>query len=186
MIKFMNQTGKLLIAPPNVRGNFWQKTVIYVTEDHERGSVGLVLNKETKMPIREFAQQNGIIADIEGFVHVGGPVNVKALTLLHSSEWACANTMQINEHFCLSSSHDLLPRLGAGDCPNYWRLFTGLCCWAPEQLESELQGRHPYNHNFSWLIATPTYQTVFGLDGSDQWTSAIEQSGMEFVQNILI
>ena len=52
----MNLTGKLLIAPPSVRGNFWQKTVIYVTENHARGSMGLVLNKVSKMPIREFAQ----------------------------------------------------------------------------------------------------------------------------------
>jgi hypothetical protein len=61
----------------------------------------------------------------------------------------------------------------------------GLCAWAPDQLDSELYGRHPYNHNLSWLLATPNYQTVFGLDGRDQWTQGIEQSGTEFVQNIL-
>lgn len=181
----MSLTGKLLIAPPNVRGNFWQKTVIYVTEDHERGSVGLVLNKESKMPIREFAQQNGIDIDIDGFVHVGGPVNVKALTLLHSNDWSCGNTMQITDKFSLSSSHDLLQRLGQGDCPNHWRLFMGMCAWAPDQLDAEFHGRHPYNHNFSWLLASPNYQTVFGLDGRDQWTSAVEQSSLEFVQNTL-
>jgi putative transcriptional regulator len=181
----MNLTGKLLIAPPSVKGNFWQKTVIFVTEDHDRGSMGLVLNKESKMPIREFAQQNGLNVDIDGFVHVGGPVNVKALTLLHSSEWACGNTMRLTDHFSLSSSHDLLQRLSVGDCPNHWRLCMGLCAWAPDQLDSELFGRHPYNHNLSWLLATPNYQTVFGLDGRDQWTQGIEQSGMEFVQNIL-
>ena len=85
----MNLTGKLLIAPPNVRGNFWQKTVTFVTENHSRGSMGLVLNKKSKMPIREFAQQCNIECDIEGFIYVGGPVNVKALTLIHSSEWTC-------------------------------------------------------------------------------------------------
>jgi putative AlgH/UPF0301 family transcriptional regulator len=43
----MNLTGKILIAPPNVKGNFWQKTVIYITEHHARGSMGLVLNKKS-------------------------------------------------------------------------------------------------------------------------------------------
>jgi putative transcriptional regulator len=77
----MSTTGKLLIAPPNVRGNFWQRTVIFVTEDHDRGSVGLVLNKTSKMSIKEFSEQHGVESDIEGSIYVGGPVNVNALTV---------------------------------------------------------------------------------------------------------
>ena len=181
----MNLTGKLLIAPPSVRGNFWQKTVIYVTENHARGSMGLVLNKVSKMPIREFAQNCNVDCDIDGFMYVGGPVNVKALTMIHSAEWACENTMQINNEFSISSHADLLQRLAMGDCPNYWRLIVGLCAWTPDQLENELNGVSPYNHAFSWLTATPTQEGVFVLDGTDQWTSSIEHSGSEFVQKLL-
>ena len=181
----MNLTGKLLIAPPNVRGNFWAKTVIFVTENADRGSVGIVVNKRSKMQLREFAEQCGVDLDLPGYVYVGGPVNVKALTMLHSAEWACGNTLRINNEFSISSSGDLLTRIAMGDCPNHWRLFVGLCQWAPDQLESELKGRHPYNHDFSWLTATPHRNSIFGLDGQDQWTQAIEQSGMEFVQRIL-
>lgn len=181
----MNLTGKLLIAPPSVRGNFWQKTVIFVTEDHARGSMGIVLNKQSKMSIREFAEQCNVDIDIDGFVYVGGPVNVKALTLLHSSEWKTNNTMQINDEFSISSSHELLPRLAMGDHPKHWRLLVGLCVWAPEQLTNEIKGIAPYQHNFSWLTATPSYTSVFGLEAQDQWTQSIEQSGTEFVQTLL-
>jgi putative transcriptional regulator len=181
----MNLTGKLLIAPPSVRGNFWQKTVIYVTENHARGSMGLVLNKKSKMPIKEFAQQCGVECNVPGVIYVGGPVNVKALTIIHSSEWSCSNTMHINNEFSISSSHDLLHKLATGDRPHKWRLALGLCAWAPEQLENELKGNEPYSHNMSWLTATPNHNNVFELDGPDQWTSTIEQSGLEFVQNIL-
>lgn len=181
----MNLTGKLLIAPPNVRGNFWSKTVTFVTENHERGSMGIVLNKKSKMPVREFSEQVGIECDVDGYVYVGGPVNVKALTLIHSSEWSCSNTMHINNEFSISSSQDLLHKLAMGDRPLHWRLVLGLCAWAPDQLENELKGVSPYNHDFSWLTATPNHTSVFALDGQDQWTTAIEQSGTEFVQNLL-
>jgi len=181
----MNLEGKLLIAPPSVRGNFWAKTVIFVTENHTRGSMGLTINKVSKMSIREFANNCEVDCDIDGFVYVGGPVNVKALTLLHSAEWACENTMQINNEFSISSHSEILQKLAMGDRPNYWRLIVGLCAWTPDQLESEIRGRQPYNHNMSWLIATPSQESVFGLDGNDQWTSSIEQSGLEFVQSIL-
>lgn len=181
----MNLTGKLIIAPPNVRGNFWQKTVIYITEHHSRGSMGIVINKKSKISIRNFAQQCGIECDIPGFMFVGGPVNAKALTLLHSSEWNCSNTLHINNEFSLSSSQDILPRLAMGDRPKKWRLALGLCAWSPEQLESEIKGIPPHDHNFSWLIATPNQDIAFGLEGQEQWTNAIEQSGLEFVQTVL-
>jgi putative transcriptional regulator len=181
----MNLTGKILIAPPNVKGNFWQKTVIYITEHHARGSMGLVLNKKSKMPIREFALQCNVDCDIDGYVYIGGPVNVKALSLIHSSEWNCTNTMRINSEFSVSSSHDLLQRLAMGDRPLQWRLALGLCAWTPGQLESEITGSAPYDHNMSWLTATPNHYNVFELDSSEQWTQSIEQSGSEFVQNLL-
>jgi putative transcriptional regulator len=181
----MSQTGKLVIAPPNVRGNFWQKTVIFITEDHERGSIGLVLNKTTKMSITDFSEQHGVDSNVAGFIYVGGPVNVNALTVLHSSEWNCGNTMKINNTYSLSSSGDLLSKFAQGDMPKHWRMFAGLCAWAPDQLDHELNGTQGYDHKFSWLVSSATNLNVFGLDGQAQWTASIEQSSLEFAQTIL-
>lgn len=177
--------GKLIIAPPSVRGTFWSKTVIFITEHHYNGTVGVVLNKPSKMSLREFGDQCDIDLDIDGYVYVGGPANVKALTMLHSAEWKCKNTLRINKRFSLSSSDDLLNKLAAGDAPHNWRLFVGLSTWAPDQLECEMQGKHPFTHNQSWLTASPEYHTVFGLDTQDQWVTAIEQSSLEFSKNLL-
>ena len=181
----MNLAGNLLIAPPKVRGNFWQKTVIFLTEHHSRGAVGLVLNKRSQMSIKEFAEQNNVKLDTKGFIYVGGPVNVKALTMLHSPEWACSNTMRINEHFSLSSSADILTNLAMGNTPKQWRLFVGLCGWTPGQLENEIAGNPPYEHDKSWLVASSNSEMVFDLDKEDQWTESIEHSGSEFAQSLL-
>lgn len=182
----MTTTGKLLIAPPNVRGNFWEKTVIYITEDHNRGSVGFVLNKPSKMSIKEFSQQHGVKSEIEGYIYVGGPVNVNALTVLHSSEWECGNTLRINDKFSLSSASDLLYRFSIGDIPHFWRIFAGLCAWAPEQLHNEIQGVNGYQHNKSWLLSSAAQSLVFDFDAAEQWTAAVERSSKEFVQTILV
>ena len=182
----MSLAGKLLTAPPNIKGNFWSKTVIFVTEDHDRGSVGFVLNKPTKMSIKEFSAQHGVDSDVSGVLHVGGPVNVNALTVLHSSEWTCNNTMKVTDDFSISSSGDLLLKFALGDQPTHWRMFAGLCAWSPSQLESEIKGMPPYNHNFSWLTSTSSLKTVFGLDEKDQWTTSIENCSQEFAQSILV
>jgi putative AlgH/UPF0301 family transcriptional regulator len=63
--------------------------------------------------------------------------------------------------------------------------MLGLCAWAPDQLENEIKGCEPYNHNTRWLVATPNTDFVFNLDNSEQWTQGIEQSGTEFVNSLL-
>lgn len=174
--------GSLLIAPPSVRGNFWQKSVVLLTEHHRQGSVGLYLNKVSKMTIKEFAKQNNVMLDISGFLHIGGPVNVQALTLLHTNEWSCGNTMRINEEFSISSSPEILTNMAMGFVPKKWRMFVGLCGWAPTQLENEIKGNPPFHPKNSWVIASATEKLVFDLEGQTQWTESIEQAGSEFAQ----
>jgi putative AlgH/UPF0301 family transcriptional regulator len=93
--------------------------------------------------------------------------------------------MQINKQFAISSAEDLLVRLGDGDSPKHFRLFLGLCGWAPNQLMEELKGTPPRDHSFSWLTASADHESVFENDLKDQWNSAVERSGNEFVQSIL-
>ena len=182
----MQILGNLLIAPPAVKTSFWHKTVVMVTENHEQGSVGLVLNKPSNLTIRDFGEQLGLHLNIPGNVYVGGPVNSKSLSLLHSPDWVSKNTMQVNNKFLLSSDEDVLPRLADGDCPRYWRLFLGLCGWAPSQLISEIKGIPPWKHENSWCLTNSNFDLVFELDGNDQWCKALDQSANEFAQNILL
>lgn len=181
----MNIIGKLLIAPPKVRGTFWQKSVVFVTENHGKGSVGITLNKPSQMTIKEFAQQHNVNIDIDGFVHIGGPVNVKAFTMLHSAEWRCDNTMRVNDEFALSSSPNMLHQLAMGNSPKQWRLFVGLAGWTAGQLENEIAGNPPYDHSLSWLLAGSDLDLVFNQNGQEQWTESIERSSSEFAQTIL-
>lgn len=181
----MNLTGKLIIAPPSVKGNFWYKTSILVTEHHGSGSLGLVLNKRSQMTISEFSEQVGFQLDHPGYVYLGGPVNVKALTMLHTVDWYCSNTMRVTDELAISSAEDLLPKLAMGDAPKQWRLFLGLCGWAPGQLEQEIKGTPPFKHETSWLMANPDPNLVFDTDLKEQWTQCVERSGQEFAQSIL-
>lgn len=181
----MNLVGNLLIAPPSVKGNFWHKTVIVITEDTESGSMGLVLNKRSNMTIGEFGDQLGMTIPIKGFVYLGGPVNVKSLSLLHTNEWQCNNTMRISNQLSISSSEEILPRLAVGDTPRFWRLFLGTCGWGPGQLVSEIKGIPPWHQSTSWCTANSDLSLIFKSDLKDQWIQTLERSGQEFAQNIL-
>ena len=181
----MDLIGNLIIAPPAVKGNFWYKTVIMITEHHHQGSVGIVLNKRSHMSIKEFGEQLGYELDVPGFVYLGGPVNVKSLSFLHSNDWVSKNTMRINEELSLSSADDILPRLAMGDRPERWRIFLGMCGWAQKQLLGEIKGIPPWQQSTSWCTAKSDLDLVFGSDNKDQWCHALDRSGLEFAQTVL-
>ena len=182
----MNLIGNLLIAPPAVKGSFWYKTVVLITEHHAQGSVGLVINKRSQLSIRDFGNQVGIPLDIPGYVYQGGPVTPHSLSFLHSNDWVCKNTLQVNEMYSISSADDILPRLSMGDHPKYWRLFLGLCGWGPTQLEGEINGTPPWKKETSWCTSTADLDLLFESDNKEQWCNALDQSGKEFAQNILL
>lgn len=181
----MDLVGSLLIAPPAVKGNFWYKTVIMVTENHSGGTVGLVINKRSDLSLKSFGDQLGYRLDMPGYVYQGGPVNTKSLTMLHTSEWTCKNTLRINRDFSISSADDILPRLAMNDAPERWRLFLGMAGWAPKQLLAEVRGEHPYTKETSWCTANSDIDLVFGSDNKDQWCNALDRSGLEFAQTLL-
>ena len=82
----MNLIGKLLIAPPVVKGNLWYKTVIMVTEHHRSGSIGLIINKRSPVTVNELGERLGLDIDLPGFVYIGGPISPKSLSIIHSNE----------------------------------------------------------------------------------------------------
>lgn len=179
-----NLVGNLLIAPPSINSGFFQKSVILLTEEHASGNVGVALNKASKVSLNDFARYNDVTLDVPGNIYIGGPVNPKALTMIHTADWACSNTMRINDLFSISSSPEIFKYLANGYCPEHWRIFVGLCKWIPGQLLKEINGLPPYTHKSSWLTASADLDIVFETDTDDQWSESIERSGSEFAQNL--
>ena len=178
-------TGKLIIAPPSVKNTFWHKTVAIITEHDKKGSVGLILNKPSKVSLIDLGKHLDLDLDIPGYAYIGGPVNSQVLSVIHTSEWECLNTISINEQFSVTSSNLMLSRFMDGDLPHKWRIVAGMCGWKPKQLLNEISGIYPYNHRDSWCIASCTQDLLFDYDECDQWDMAIEQSGLDFAKNLL-
>ena len=178
----MNKIGKLLIAHPNVEAeNIFAKTVIYVyQDDSEQGSLGVILNKPSRFRITDIAAEKNIVfGDTTKKVYHGGPVNPQALVLLHSDDWYSTNTVGAGNNLCVSSDNNMLGKISNGDEPAYWRLFGGMCGWAPGQLEAELSGQWPYRPENSWLTADANDSLIYDYDGKSQWTNLVEISSQQ-------
>jgi len=175
----MSRIGQLLIAHPNLPKNNWfHQTVIYIYEDNNRiGTLGLCLNVPTTASVKALMNSKGILHP-EGIsqVYKGGPVNESAIILLHSDEWASANTTPAGPSYSLSSDDHMMQRLAEGDQPAYWRLFVGLCGWTAGQLDMEMRGTFPYSPENSWLTCTANDEILFQPDPIKQYETALEMS----------
>lgn len=183
----MNIPGTLLIAPPHVQHQLWGSATILVTEDMPAGNTGIILNRESRMTIAEFGDRLGHDLDhVPGMLHIGGPDRQTSFSILHSPEWSSKNTFKINNYFSVSSDNDVLIRFANGDEPAYWRMFLGMCTWAPGQLENEINGLGSPKSSISWCTSTSDPELVFETDLEDIWDVALERCSLEFAQNFML
>src|SRR5438105_9181613 len=76
--------GQLLLDSGQLRGSFFQRTVVLICQHDSKGAFGLVLNRATGSNVGDM-----IVADLPGTLktcplYVGGPVQPSALSFLHS------------------------------------------------------------------------------------------------------
>lgn len=179
----MNYTGKLLIAPPLNRDDFFEKSIVYIYDQSTDGTTGVITNKPSNRTLKELCHFNDIKYNGRERIFLGGPVNPSALIMLHSNDWVCTNTIKIKDPWRISSDQTMLERIAKGDRPTYWRLFLGLCAWSSGQLEGEISGIPPWSRSNSWLITSPTPEILFHKNSEKAWKNSIENCSQEMIDS---
>jgi putative AlgH/UPF0301 family transcriptional regulator len=181
----LSKLGKLLIANPNFPDESpFSKKVIYIYQDDEvNGAVGVILNNSSQLSVSKMCDQNGIMfADTIPMMHFGGPVNRKALLLLHSDEWQSSNTASAGSTLRISSDNHMFFKISTGNEPLYWRAFLGCSSWKVGQLDAELRGSFPYTKNM-WLLADSNDDIIFNYDGNNQWAKAVSLCSQQTINH---
>src|SRR5580765_1794912 len=102
--------GQLLLDSGQLRGSFFQRTVVLICEHNAEGAFGLILNRSTGNKVGEM-----VVADLpdslkEFPLYLGGPVQPTALSFLHSDAFmADANVIP---NVSLGHSLDTLMEIG--------------------------------------------------------------------------
>lgn len=177
----MSYKGKLLVAHPNLKDNsFFEKSVIYIFEHNIQGAQGIIINKATEYAVESIVQQRGLPYLSNEQVYKGGPLNTRAISILHTDDWYSSNTITCNA-FGLSSDDFMLQKLSMGNEPRNWRMFAGMCGWGPRQLETEIDGNTRYSKSQGWLVLDATEHVMFDFDGDEQWVRAVDQCSKQVI-----
>jgi putative transcriptional regulator len=142
--------------------------VVLIGEHGEGGAMGVVLNRPSDSSVAEALPQLDGVAGEGAAIHVGGPVEPGAITMLAEFEDPDdAETLVVGDVGFVRGDAD--PELVAGSTRRA-RVFAGYAGWAPGQLEAELGEE-------SWIVETPLPDEIFSADPQRLWNDVLRRKG---------
>jgi len=162
--------GKLLVAVRGLPDPNFAETVILLADHSGEGSMGLVLNRRTDVPLsRVFSDLKRGQASSSA-LYSGGPVATDGVVALERSQAATPDGRQILADVRMVASREALEALVAsGAGPDRFRVYVGYAGWGPGQLEREtLHG--------SWHVFHAETAVVFDPDPDTLWQRQIRHT----------
>ena len=152
--------GKLLIAMPSIKGDDFERSVVFLCAHSEDGAMGLVINKPApRMVFADLVERLNIDHTSEEIlqlpVMLGGPVKQFQGFVLHSGDYGTSETLKVNGDFALTATTDILVAISKRKGPARKILALGYSGWSPGQLENEIMSN-------GWLHCDADAKLVFG------------------------
>ena len=154
--------GKLLIANPDLADpNFAQTVVLIVHYDDDKGAIGVILNRRTKVTLSK------VLPEVKGAkddpVYEGGPVETaSAQALLRSREKLEGATRVVSDVYASGNKAVIEKLVASGMAPSEFRLYAGYAGWSPGQLEREIAVG-------GWSVLRANPKIVFDDDPDSLW-----------------
>jgi putative transcriptional regulator len=161
--------GQVLIASAAIGDPRFSRTVILMVRHNKDGAFGVTVNR----PLGEhsLAQLLGLFgesdASAEGNMRIfaGGPVQPETCFVIHSADYARANTIAVKELAvtpCRQALGDIAHKTG----PQKVLVAFGYAGWGPGQLEAELARN-------DWMTAAADADLVFEVNRDSVWDAAM-------------
>lgn len=163
----MLSTGSLLLASPGMHEETFERTVIFVLEHDESGSMGLVLNRPSDMLVSDALPDFGPLANPDR-LFLGGPVEQgTALVLAEPLDPAAPGMHFMHQGIgLLDLTNEQEQRISLERA----RVFSGYAGWGPRQLETELR-------NGAWIIANSDPQDLWNSNHQTLWARIMARQG---------
>ncbi len=169
-------SGRLLAATPLLGDPNFRRTVILVVEDDpEEGTLGVVLNRPTEVPVRQVLEPWTELVTGPSVVFRGGPVSPNsalALAQAHGSDepvgWRSLDGSPLMARIGLVDL-DAPPELLAGGISSL-RVFAGYAGWGAGQLRAEID-------EGAWYVLTGEPADAFFAEPERLWPAVLRRQG---------
>jgi putative transcriptional regulator len=161
--------GTVLLAEPfSLDANF-RRTAVVLTEHHEEGTVGFIMNRRMDVEIRDLLND---FPEVESRVYFGGPVATDSLHFLHNVGDLLEGSVQVRRGIYWGGDFEKLKFLIDSKLINSGniRFYVGYSGWSSGQLNEELK----YG---SWVLADMHANYLFKSDPGLLWEQIMTNKG---------
>jgi len=175
--KFYNSIkDHFLVATEKMQNSRFSKTVIVMLENDENGAWGFVINKPLgTIPITSLIDPSlNISKDREKLfkkniqVFWGGPVDVKEIFILHSTEYQSETTRNYG-NISVSKDYNILFDIVENKGPEKSLVILGYSGWDSGQLEGEME-------RDDWNLSDIDLNIIFDEESKIKWNKAYKNS----------
>jgi len=166
-----------LIATERMNDSRFKKTVICMLEHDSEGAFGLVINKPMgSIPLAMLIdpslsntpEEREKLYGINILIFWGGPVEVKKIFVLHSSEYQSESTKNY-DGISISQDYNILFDIAEDKGPEKSLVILGYSGWGSGQLEGEMERDH-------WILSDLDSDIIFEKESIKKWRRAYENS----------
>ena len=164
--------GSVLISEPFLNDTYFKRSIVFITEHSEEGSVGFVLNKQVDLKVQDVIKD---FPEIDAGISIGGPVNTNTIHYIHTMGMVLPESVQVTNDIYWGGNFDILRELiTSGHVKKYQiRFFLGYAGWAAKQLEGELSDN-------AWLVAELSDDIIMKAEGANTWNQILENMGNKY------
>ena len=161
------EKGNILISEPFLADTYFRRSIVYLTEHNEEGSLGFVLNKPLGISINEIVDD---FPECEHTVSVGGPVSNNTVHYIHTLGAQIPDSVEVADGIFWGGDFDLVKTLiSQGSVKeNELRFFLGYAGWSAGQLAGEME-------EHAWLVGKIPPRMVMQAVDPEFWKKTVER-----------
>lgn len=169
----------LLIAMPSLTDPNFERTVIYLCEHHDQGSVGLIINRPMQFPLSiVFEQLNIEPIQVEKNrlpLLFGGPVQPERGFVIHKQMGGWRSSLLLQDEVTVTTSNDIIRAIAQDNGPKDSLVTLGYSGWNEDQLEKEVMDN-------IWLVCPYKSEILYDVPFEDRWEYAGLTLGVKMSQ----
>lgn len=169
----------LLIAMPSLHDPNFERSVIYVCEHHEHGSVGLIVNRPMQYPLSivfEQLQIEPIRVEQNGLpLLFGGPVQPERGFVIHKQTGGWRSSLFLQDEVTVTTSNDIIRAIAQDIGPKDVLVTLGYSSWEENQLEREVMDN-------TWLVCPYKSEILYEVPFEKRWDYAGSTLGIKMSQ----
>ncbi|GAA1456901.1 YqgE/AlgH family protein [Nocardiopsis exhalans] len=173
-------TGRLLVAAPLLQEDTFRRSVVFVVDDADDGTLGVILNRPLELPVDEVVTDWGAYASAPAVMFSGGPVGTDSGLALGTAVpedappgWAPLEGTGPGPALAGVGMVDLgAPTEVLGASLSALRVFAGYAGWSAGQLEGEIG-------DGAWFVVDALADDLFGGSPETLWSRVLRRQGGE-------